>query len=153
LVRNGESPYTLYMALADGSRRAGDREQETGALLKALDLQPRSPDVLSRLANLYFEKQNYDRTALYLNRIAKINPDAANVYYSLAVAEEARYRFADAGRAYARAVELAPKNATFAKRYEEFKMRVDRNRVTGDGGPGTGLASQADGRQETVGQR
>jgi hypothetical protein len=50
-------------------------------------------------------------------------------------------------------VELAPKNATFAKRYEEFKIRVERNRVTGDGGPGTGLASQADGRQETVGQR
>jgi len=130
LVRNGESPYTLYIALADGSRRAGDREQETAALLKALDFQPRSEDALSRLANLYFEKQNYDRAALYLNRIAKNNPDAANVYYSLAVAEEARYRFADAKRAYARAVELAPNNADYRRRYEEFRERVEKNRVT-----------------------
>src|SRR5205823_14519889 len=91
LVRNGESPYSLYMVLADGARRAGDRGQETAALLKALDLQPQSPETLSRLASLYFDKQNFNRAALYLNRIAKINPDSANIYYSLAVAEEARY--------------------------------------------------------------
>jgi tetratricopeptide (TPR) repeat protein len=144
LIKNGESPYTLYIALADGAQRAGDRDHESAALLKALDLQPRSPDVLSRLANLYFEKQNYDRAALYLNRVANINPDSADLYYHLALAEEGRYRFADAGRAYARAVELAPENASYRSRYEEFKARVDRNRLTGDGGQG--LTSRADGR-------
>ncbi|PYJ67350.1 MAG: hypothetical protein DME76_15435 [Verrucomicrobia bacterium] len=82
------------------------------------------------MANLYFEKQNYDRAALYLNRIAKINPDSANIYYSLAAAEEARYRFADAGRAYARAVELAPNNADYRRRYDEFSARVERNRTS-----------------------
>jgi len=98
------------------------------ALLKALDLQPRSPAVLSRLASVYFHKQNFDRAALYLNRIAQINPDSADVYFNLAVAEEARYRFADAGRAYARAIELAPKNDRYRDRYEAFRERVERNR-------------------------
>ena len=115
LIKNGESPYSLYMTFAEGARRAGDREQEAAALLKALDLQPRSPDVLSRLAHVYSEKQNFDRAALYLNRIAQINPDSADVYFNLAVAEEARYRFAEAGRAYTRAVELAPKNDGYRK--------------------------------------
>jgi len=153
LIKNGENPSTLYIALAEGARRVGDRDQEAGALLKALDLQPRSPDTLSRLANLYFEKQKFDRAALYLNRIVNVNPDSAEVFYRIAQAEEARYRFAAAGAAYARAVELAPQNAGYRERYDTFKARVDGNRMTGDGGPGTGLASQADGRQETVGQR
>jgi tetratricopeptide (TPR) repeat protein len=127
LVKNGQNPYTLYILLAEGARRAGDRDQESAALLKALDLQPHSAGTLSRLASLYFEKQNFDRAALYLNRVAKINPDAANVYYSLALAEEGRYRFADAGRAYARAVELAPKNDNYRKRYDAFRERVAAN--------------------------
>jgi tetratricopeptide (TPR) repeat protein len=150
LIKNGESPHTLYIALADGARRAGDREQESAALLKALDLHPRSPETLSRLAGLYSEQRNFDRAALYLNRIANINPDSAEVFYRIAQAEESRYRFAAAGQAYARAVELAPDNANYRDRYEEFKARVDRNRVTGDGGPG--LTPQADGRQATGGR-
>ena len=129
-VKNGEDSYSLYFVLADGARRIGDRDQETAALVKALDFQPRSADALSRLAGLYLQKQNFDRAALYLNRIANINPDSADVYYRIAQAEEGRYRFAAAGAAYARAVELAPQNANFAKRYEEFKMRVERNRNT-----------------------
>src|SRR5207249_8251836 len=123
LIKNGENPSTLYIALAEGSRRVGDRDQEAAALLKALDLQPRSPETLSRLANLYFEKQNFDRAALYLNRITQVNPDSADVYFGLAQAEEARYRFADAGRAYARAIELAPKNASYRERYQAFRER------------------------------
>jgi predicted Zn-dependent protease len=75
------------MTLADGARRAGDRDQESAALLKALDRQPRSPDTLMRLANVYSEKRNYDRAAIYLNRITQINPDSADVYFGLAQAE------------------------------------------------------------------
>ena len=96
---------------ADGARKVGDREQESAALLKALELQPRSADTLFRLANLSIAERKFDRAALYLNRVTTINPDSANSYFQLAVAEEGRYRFADAGRAYARALELAPDNA------------------------------------------
>jgi tetratricopeptide (TPR) repeat protein len=141
LVQNGQTPFTLYIALAEGARNAGDKDEEAAALLKALDLQPRSTDVLSRLANVYLKKQNYDRAALYLNRVAQINPGSADVYFNLAVAEEARYRFADAGRAYARAIELAPKKNEYRQRYEEFQRRVEQNRSssnerqkTADGG-------------------
>jgi tetratricopeptide (TPR) repeat protein len=150
LIRRGENPYTLYTALADGASKAGDREQEITALLKALDLQPRSTDTLSRLANLYFVKQNFDRAALYLNRIATINPDSPDLYYRLALAEEARYRFADAGRAYARAIQLAPQNESYRNRYEEFKARVDGNRVMAD--RGHGLNTQTDGKEATAGE-
>ena len=83
-VKNGEDSYSLYFVLADGARGIGDRDQETAALVKALDFQPRSADALSRLAGLYLDKQNFDRAALYLNRIANINPDSAEVYYRIA---------------------------------------------------------------------
>src|SRR5438093_6037834 len=129
LVKNGENPYTLYIVLADGARRAGDRDQETAALLKALELRPRSSDTLFRLANLYLGQRNFDRATLYLSKAASVNPNSADVYYYLAVAEEGRYRVAAADKAYARAVELAPDNKGFRGRYEEFKARVERNKV------------------------
>jgi predicted Zn-dependent protease len=127
LIKNGESPHPLYIALADGARRAGDREQESAALLKALDRQPRSPDTLMRLANVYLEKRNFDRATMYLNRVAAISPNSADLYYRIAQTEEARYHFAAAGRAYARALELAPENDSYRKRYEEFRDRVEKN--------------------------
>jgi O-antigen ligase/Flp pilus assembly protein TadD len=126
-IRNGESPHTLYMALADGARRAGDRDEESAALLKALERQPRSPETLMRLAHVYSGKRNYDRAAMYLNRVAAVTPNAADLFYRIAQTEEARYRFADAGRAYARAIELAPGDARYKERYEAFQARVAAN--------------------------
>jgi O-antigen ligase/tetratricopeptide (TPR) repeat protein len=127
LIKNGENPYTLYIALADGAQRARDRDEENSALLKALDRQPRSTDTLMRLANLNSQQRNFDRAALYLNRIANINPDSPEIFYRIAQAEESRYRFAAAGRAYARAIELAPGNASYLARYEAFRERVAAN--------------------------
>ncbi len=137
LIQNGESPYSLYMSLADGARSAGDRDQESAALLKALDREPRSPETLMRLANVYMEKQNYDRAAMYLNRVTDITPNSADLFYRIAQAEEAGYRFAAAGRAYARALELAPKNEGYRERYEAFRERVENNRVTSEHGAGS----------------
>ena len=127
-IKRGEDAYALNWALADGARAAGDRDSETAAVAAALERQPRSAKVLARLAGLYLEKQNFDRAALYLNRIANIDPDSADVYYRIAQAEEGRYRFAAAAAAYARAVELAPKNENYRQRYEAFRERMDRER-------------------------
>ena len=138
------------MSLADGARKAEDRDSEPAAVAAVLERQPRSPETLLRLAGLYLEKQNYSRATLYLNRVASINPDSADVYYHIAQAEEGQYRFAAADQAYARAIQLAPRNASYRSRYEEFKARVDRNRVTGD--RGQGLTKQSDGRESTAGQ-
>jgi len=126
--KNGGDPYPLYLLLADAARKVGDREQEMAALLEGLELRPRSSDMLFRLANCYLEQRNFDRAVLYLSKIANINPNSADVYYHLAVAEEGRYRFAAADQAYARAVELAPDNKSFQSRHEALKRRVDQSR-------------------------
>jgi len=136
-IRNGENPGTLYKALADSARRAGDRAMETASAAAILEREPRSAETLLRLANLYLEQQNYSRAALYLNRMVSVSPDSADVFYRIALAEEGQYRFAAAGRAYTRAIELAPKNADFRKRYEEFQRRVEQNKLTDDRRPGT----------------
>jgi predicted Zn-dependent protease len=141
LVKNAQNPPSLYIALADGARRAGDREMEMHAVTAALESQPRSPETLMRLAGLYLEKQNFSRATLYLNRVASINPDSADVYYRIAQAEEGQYRFAAAGQAYARALELAPQNEAFRSRYEAFKERVEKNRPVEQQGAGKGIAN------------
>jgi tetratricopeptide (TPR) repeat protein len=149
LIKNGENPYTLYIALADGARRAGDRDRESSALLKALDRHPRAPETLLRLANVYLEKRNYDRASMYLNRVAGITPNSADLFYRIGLAEEAGYRFAAAGRAYGRALELAPNNAGYRERYDAFRERVERNRSVANAtsverGAGSGEPEQSE---------
>jgi O-antigen ligase/tetratricopeptide (TPR) repeat protein len=132
LIGQGYGAYTLYMQLADGARRAGDRDAEAEALLKALDRQGRSSETLMRLADVYGAKRNYDRAALYLHRVANIEPASAEVFYRIGRAEEARYRFVAAGRAYARAVELAPSDERYQERYAAFRERVAANATERD---------------------
>jgi tetratricopeptide (TPR) repeat protein len=133
-----DDPYPFYVVLADASRKIGDRDQEVAALLKLLEFRPQSLDTLSRLAKVYFEQRNFDRAALYFSRIINIQPDTAEVYHQLAVAEEGRYHFAAADNAYARAAALDPDNAVYRKRYEQFRKRIEQNKVSGDG-KGRGL--------------
>ena len=126
--RKGQDPFPLYLLLADAARIAGDRDEEKAALLAAVDLRPRSSDTLFRLANVYMQESNFDRAASYYRTIANINPNSADVFYQLAVAEEGRYGFAAAEQAYARALELAPDNKGVQSRYEELKRKVAQNR-------------------------
>jgi tetratricopeptide (TPR) repeat protein len=124
----GQRAFSRDMLTCYRASKVGDREREMAALLEGLKLRPRSSDTLFRLANRYLEQRNFDRAVLYLGKIANINPNSADVYYHLALAEEGRYRFAAAAQAYARAVELAPDNKAFQTRYEALKRRVDQNR-------------------------
>ncbi len=126
--RQGQEPFPLYLLLADAARMAGNRDEEKVALLAAVDLRPRSSDTLFRLASIYMQENNFDRAAFYYRKIATINPNSADVYYQLAVAEEGRYGFAAAEKAYARAVELAPDNKGIQSRYEELKRKVAQSR-------------------------
>ena len=126
--RKGQDPFPLYLLLADGARIAGDRDEEKIALLAAVDLRPRSSDTLLRLANTYMQENNFDRAASYYRTIANINPNSADVFYQLAVAEEGRYGFAAAEQAYARALELAPENKAVQSRYEELKRKIAQSR-------------------------
>ena len=126
--RTGQDPFPLYLLLADAARIAGDRDEEKVALLAAVDLRPRSSDTLFRLANVYMQENNFDRAASYYRTIANINPNSAEVFYQLAVAEEGRYGFAEAEKAYARALELAPDNKGVQNRYEELKRKVAQSR-------------------------
>ena len=126
--RKGQDPFPLYLLLADAARMAGDRDEEKVALLAAVDLRPRSSETLFRLANTYMQESNFDRAASYYRTIANINPNSADAFYQLAVAEERRYGFAAAEQAYARALELAPDNKGVQSRYEELKRKVAQSR-------------------------
>jgi tetratricopeptide (TPR) repeat protein len=74
------------------------------------------------------QENNFDRAASYYRTIANINPNSADAFYQLAVAEEGRYGFAAAEQAYARALELAPDNKGVQSRYEELKRKIAQSR-------------------------
>lgn len=125
-------PFTLYLLLADGASKAQDREEEKGALTEALRFKPRSSNAVYRLANLYMQERNFDRAVFYFSNLTHINPKSPDPYYQLALAEEARYGFAAAAKAYAQARDLAPDHAGIQKSYEAFKIKVAQNQKAGD---------------------
>ena len=127
-AKKGDDPFPLYLSLAETAQQVGNRLEEKSALLQALELHPYSSEILNRLGQIHLQENNFDRAAFYLGRYAELNPDSADVFYSLATAEEGRYRFDAADKAYARALQLAPQNESFRQRYEALKAKIAANR-------------------------
>ncbi|MGH7771555.1 MAG: tetratricopeptide repeat protein, partial [Candidatus Binatia bacterium] len=125
-IGNGADPLSLYFSLAEAAQKAGNREEEKSALLKALDHRPSSSETVFRLGSLNLQENNFDRAALYFSKAANMNPNSAAAFYHLGLAEEGRYQFVAAGKAYARALELLPHNIEFQQRYEAFRLKVAR---------------------------
>jgi tetratricopeptide (TPR) repeat protein len=110
----------------------GFHDEAKAVLLQVLELRPTSTETLLRLADVYYQENNFDRAAYYYKSYVEINPAAANVFYYLALTEEQQYRFAAAEAAYKRAVELAPENDGYRQRYEALRARVAQNRKPDD---------------------
>src|SRR5262249_50695188 len=94
------------------------------AVQKALALRQFSFEANFHLGLLYLQEKNFDRAALWLRKAISLRPGDASAFYYLGVAEEGRYRFFDAQRAYAQAVELAPDNMNFRAHYQTFQRKV-----------------------------
>jgi predicted Zn-dependent protease len=124
----GQEPLRPYYTLAETAQRLGFRDEAKAALLHVLELRSSSTETLLRLANLYFQDNNFDRAAYYFRSYVEINPAAADAFYHLALAEEQQYRFVAAEAAYKRAMELAPKNDGYRQRYEALKLKVAQNK-------------------------
>jgi len=122
-VRAGANGPALYEALADAAQTDGDAQVTEAALRDAVDLQPTFA-ALFRLGMFYFGERKYDHAALNLRRAAETNPQAADAYFYLGVAEESDYRFSDADRDLSRAVQLAPANAAYRTHYIDFERKV-----------------------------
>jgi tetratricopeptide (TPR) repeat protein len=73
------------------------------------------------------QEKRYDRAVFYFGKAANLNPRSAHAMYHLAMAEEGRYSYFAAGKAYARALELAPENTSIRNRFEAFQRKVARN--------------------------
>ncbi|MFQ5684340.1 MAG: O-antigen ligase family protein [Candidatus Binatia bacterium] len=125
--KKGTDPFPLYLSLARTAQRVGDTTVEKSALLSGVDLYPSSFSALFRLGVIYLQEHSFDRSAHYFGKAAHVDPRSANAFFYLAVAEEARYRFFAAEKAYARAVKLAPDNAGYKKRYEALKRKMEAN--------------------------
>jgi O-antigen ligase/tetratricopeptide (TPR) repeat protein len=124
-IRQGADPFALALTLAEAAKKIGNLEEAEAALLRALTLRPSSYDVQVQLGLLYLQQGRAARAALALRQASELNPQAAEAFYHLGVAEETRYQFFAAEKAYARAVALAPDNRNFRKRYEELLQKMN----------------------------
>ena len=125
-LNNGIDPYALSMILAEAAQLTGDRNEQQVALQQATSLRPRSFDAYLQLGLFYLQGQKFDRAALALRHAADIDPQHAWAVYHLGVAEEGRYQFFAAEKAYVRAIELDQSNAEFRRRYEQLRAKTTK---------------------------
>jgi Flp pilus assembly protein TadD len=99
----------------------GEREAAKTALTEALQRRSSSFEALVALGTVYLQEKNFGRAASVLRKAAAIRSDDASIFYALALAEEGRYQFAAAQKAYSQAVNLKPQDADIRQHYEEFQ--------------------------------
>jgi tetratricopeptide (TPR) repeat protein len=126
--QEGQQALRPYYTLAETAQRLGFHDEAKAALLHVLGLRSSSTETLLRLANLYFQDDNFDRAAYYFRSYIEINPAAADAFYHLALAEERQYRFPAAEAAYKRAMELAPEVQEYRQGYDALKLKVAQNK-------------------------
>jgi O-antigen ligase/tetratricopeptide (TPR) repeat protein len=127
-IEKGADPLSLYLGLAEAARKAGDREEAKAALQQLLALRPSAYEAYFRLGLLYLQEKNFGRAALALRKAVDLDPHSAVAFYHLGTAEEGRYQFFAAEKAYAQAIALAPENASFQQRYEALRRKVAENK-------------------------
>ncbi|HTY55500.1 MAG TPA: tetratricopeptide repeat protein, partial [Candidatus Binataceae bacterium] len=123
-ISNGGDPFVLTLSLAEAAEKIGDLKSAEDALTRAVALQPDSFQTRIRLGLLYLDESKFDRAALVMRTATAINPQSANAFFILGRAEEGRYQYFAAGKAYTRALELEPGNAVYQKYYREFQRRL-----------------------------
>ena len=127
---NGIDSYTLAMILAESAQVTGERNEQQAALQQAITLRPRSFEAHFQLGLFYLQEQKFDRAAISLGQAVEIDPQHAWAAYHLGRAEEGRYQFFTAEKAYARAVELERNNVEFRQRYEQFQAKITKTQAT-----------------------
>jgi len=125
-IRRGADPLPLYLSLSEAARKVGELGEAKTALQQAVAVKPSAAEAHFRLGLLYLQEKNFDRATLALRKAAELSADAAAFFY-LGVAEEGRYQFFAAEKAYARAVELAPENESFQNRYQLLLRKLAEN--------------------------
>jgi O-antigen ligase/tetratricopeptide (TPR) repeat protein len=122
-IDNGIDSYEMESLLAGAAQSMGDLPSAIDAIKKIADERPDSFDVIMRLGELYGENHDFNQAVIMMTRAIQLRPDSALAYYSLAGADEAAYNYADADKAYARAAQLAPDNATYKTRADDFHKK------------------------------
>jgi len=125
-TKNGADGYELWSTVASIAAEMGNLKVAEDAVNEALVYRPGSLRDLIRLGNLYVASGDADQAVRTLEKAVDMRGNSADAYFTLARAEEAAYEYADAEKAYSRAVDLAPQNASYKTGYEDFMKRMEK---------------------------
>lgn len=125
-IEAGGDPYVLNSELANAAGQAQDTATEEKALKDALAVIPEDLNTLTRLGEFYINLDRPDDALLVLQEAVEAQPDSARLNFDLGRAQEASYHYYAAEKAYARAIELEPRNREFASYYADFKQRMTK---------------------------
>jgi len=125
-IKDGVDGYEMWSVEASTAAQMGNTKVAEDAINQALIYRPGSIEDRIWLGNLYLASGDTDRAVSTLEKAIDMRGNSADAYFTLARAEEAAYEYADAEKAYSRAVDLAPQNASYKASYESFMKRMGK---------------------------
>ncbi len=123
-IDNGVDRYQMELLQAEAAEGMGDLPSAIDAIKQVAAERPDSFDVMIRLGTLYAHNHDFNQAVIMLGKAIDLDPDSALAYYSLAQADEQAYNYADADKAYARAVQLAPENEAYKSSLDDFHKKL-----------------------------
>lgn len=126
-IDSGADPVTIEQAKANAATSAGDTAAAEAALVQV----SRDAPTYSSMKNLgvfYNDTQKYNRAIVAYQHALDINPNSAEAYFGLALAEENTFDFPAADHDYKKAIQLAPDDKGMKQTYAEFRHREDQAR-------------------------
>ncbi len=125
-IANGVDGYQMWSAVTSTAAQMGNSQVAQDAIIQALVYRPGSIQDLITLGNLYLVNGETDRAVRTMQKAVDMRANSADAYFNLARADEAAYEYGDAEKAYARAVDLAPQEASYKAAYEGFRQRMQK---------------------------
>jgi tetratricopeptide (TPR) repeat protein/O-antigen ligase len=127
-ISRGINAAPLYLSLGQAAEAARDHKLAETAYRQAADYEP-SWSNLTRLGEFYLDHGQFERAIGPIRRAAEIKPQAAEVYFMLAQAEEGAYQYAAANSDYRRAVVLAPDRPEFKSRSLDLLRKIEHSQA------------------------
>jgi O-antigen ligase len=127
-IAAGADPVALNIALAQAAAKAGNKAQTLEALNKALDLRPSGFDDNLLIGVMYLDCEDWKRAIGALTAAVAANPQAADGYYYLGLAQQNSYDFAGAASAFRRALDIAPQRADIKQAFAAFQRVLASSR-------------------------
>lgn len=121
-----DSSKTVKM-LSYTHKKLGDSEKSMEYMLKSAELESKDDMVRTQIANIYFQKENFEEAIKWYQEASNINPENLDNFYNLAICYTKTENDSGAFKAFKKVVEFEPENINAIINTSNYAAKIGNN--------------------------